>query len=332
MNDRDTESALQRKLETLRTDFAAVAGEPFHYFYCPILFVDDPTEICRAHLVNQAFLKTSRRWTVQRKDVDNFFGTSFEADFVELKGSYSPPIETLIAEGFSGRLRPKISYRGEKVEFYKPTSTVPPGHTEVSLDTPSGSIRLALKIEQAVLREARDEDWEFSIEKDCRLAALVSLIKTAHLTLFEMLGYRYALSAGGIFLGKTVLGDFFAKNRGLRREEVLHNAINHFREFQNLVRPIIAPSNTIEDTANDRIVYICEGSCRWAFLVYIRTGGLAHVVIVPQMESPDAAARFASFLTERGSKFQARRCYFDGDAFQAEPATKAFDWPAVTLE
>jgi hypothetical protein len=50
------------------------------------------------------------------------------------------------------------------------------------------------------------------------------------------------------------------------------------------------------------------------------------------MESPDAAARFVSFLTERGSKFQARRCYFDGDAFQAEPATKAFDWLEVTLE
>ena len=331
MDDGYTGSDLQRKLEALRTDFAAVAGEPFHNFYCPILFADDPTEICRAHLVNQAFSKTSRRWTVQRKDVDNFFGTSFEADFVELKEGGSA-IERLIANGLSGRHRPEISYRGERVEFYKPTSAVPPRHTEVALDTPSGSIRLALKIEPAALQEARHEDWEFSIEKDCRLAALVSLMKTAHLTLFEMLGYRYALSVGGMFLGKTVLGDFFTKNRGLGREEVLRNAVTHFGEFKNLVRPVMAPSSTVEDTANDRIVYMCEGSCRWAFLIFIRTGGLAHVVMVPQMESPDAAARFVSFLNERGSKFQARRCYFDGDAFQAEPATKAFDWPEVTLD
>lgn len=114
MNDGETGSDLQRKLEALRTDFAAVAGAPFHNFYCPILFADDLTEICRAHLVNQAFSETSRRWTVQRKDVDNFYGTSFEADFVELKESYSP-IETLIANGLSGRHRPEISYRREKL-------------------------------------------------------------------------------------------------------------------------------------------------------------------------------------------------------------------------
>lgn len=151
-------------------------------------------------------------------------------------------------------------------------------------------------------------------EKDGRGQAAYAPEMMVRLLLY---GYRYALSAGGMFLGKTVLGDFFTKNRGLSREEVLHNAISHFREFQNLVRPVMAPSNTIEDTANDRIVYMCEGSCRWAFLIFIRTGGLAHVVMVPQMESPDAAARFVSFLNERGSKFQARRCYFDGDAFQA---------------
>jgi hypothetical protein len=49
------------------------------------------------------------------------------------------------------------------------------------------------------------------------------------------------------------------------------------------------------------------------------------------MESPDAAARFIDFLKESGGKFQARRCYYDGKAFNAEPDTRTFIWPAVTL-
>jgi hypothetical protein len=331
MNDRDTRSPLQRKLEALRSDFAAVSGRPFLHFYCPLLLADDPAEICRAHLVNQAFPNTSRRWTVQRTDVDNFYGTFFEADFVELKKDGSP-IETSIASGLSGRLRPEISHCGQKVEFYKPTSTVPSRHSEVLLQAPSGSIRLALKIDPEAILETRDQDWQISIEKDCRLAALVSLLKAAHLTLFEMLGYRYAFSAGGMFLGKTVLGNFFSENRGLGQEEVLRNAKTHFEEFKNLVRPVLAPNTTIEDTVNDRIVYICEGSCRWAFLVFIRTAGLAHAVIVPHMESPDAAGRFLNFLKESGSKFQARRCHYNENAFNAELDTRTFIWPKVTLD
>ena len=322
---------LQAKLEALRSDFTAVSGRPFHFFYCPLLLADEPGEICCGHLINRALSNASRRWTVQRTDVDNFYGTFFEADFVELKEDRSP-LATSIANELSGKLRPEISYRGQKIEFYKPTSTVPSRHSKVQLETPSGTVQLALKIAPEALRETRDEDWEISIEKDFRLAALVSLLKAAHLILFEMLGYRYALSAGGMFLGKTVLGNFFLENRGLGREEVLRNAKNHFAQFKNLVRPILAPGTIVEDTVNDRILYICEGSCRWALVVLIRAAGLAHAVIVPQLEFPESDDRFISFLKESVSNFQARRCYFSGDTFLASPDTKTFNWPAVTLD
>ena len=54
-------------------------GEPFHHFYCPVLFLDDEAELCKAHIVNAVFAG-STRWTVQRKDVDNFYGHVFESD------------------------------------------------------------------------------------------------------------------------------------------------------------------------------------------------------------------------------------------------------------
>lgn len=331
MGIREKINPVKRKLEELSNDYVDAVGANFRYFFCPLLLKDELVPLCQAHIVNQAFPNASRRWTVQRADLDNFYGAFFEADFVDLKEEGSN-LEVSIANGFAGRLRPEISYRGQKVQFYVPNSKVPSKHSEVLFESPSGSVRLALKIDPKTLADTRQEDWQISIEKDCRLAALVSLIKAAHLTLFEMLGYRYALSAGGLFVGNEILGKFFSANQGCGKEEILQNARIHFAEFVNLVRPVMVPNTTIEDTVNDRIVYICEGSCRWAFLVFIRTAGTAHAVIVPQMESPDAAARFVSFLKERGSKFQARRCYFDGDAYQAEPATKAFDWPEVTLD
>src|SRR5215213_1188216 len=75
------------KLEGLRQDFAAVTGRLFRHFVCPILLVDEQVELCRAHIVNQAFAASSRRWTVQRKDVDNFFGSAFESAFLALQSN-----------------------------------------------------------------------------------------------------------------------------------------------------------------------------------------------------------------------------------------------------
>ncbi len=126
---------VQRKLEALRSDFTAVSGRPFDHFFCPLLLEDNPSKICRGHLVNQAFPNTNRRWTVQRRDVESFYGTFVEAEFVELK-EHSSPIATTIEKGLIGKLRPEITYLGRRVEYYKPTATVPPQHSEVLLNPP----------------------------------------------------------------------------------------------------------------------------------------------------------------------------------------------------
>jgi hypothetical protein len=69
----------QGKLELLRKDYKSIRGKPFNYFYCPILFRDENVPLCRGHIVNRAFPNSYRVWTAQRKDVDNFFWTYFEA-------------------------------------------------------------------------------------------------------------------------------------------------------------------------------------------------------------------------------------------------------------
>ncbi|PQV62436.1 hypothetical protein B1R32_13611 [Abditibacterium utsteinense] len=73
-------------LEALRADFKNVTGRPFEHFYCPILQRDGPAELCMGHVVNKAFFDTSNRVSerciLQRKDVDNFYGSHFEPRFL----------------------------------------------------------------------------------------------------------------------------------------------------------------------------------------------------------------------------------------------------------
>jgi hypothetical protein len=165
------------------------------------------------------------------------------------------------------------------------------------------------------------------------LAALVSLLKAAHLTLFEMLGYRYALSLGGHFLGRTILGDFFMRNRSLSKNAVLENAASHFLEFENMVRPVENPPTDIAGTLTDGFLFVCvcEAQTPWAFIVFVRTADLLHAVLVPVLDSPSAAARFMNFLRGEGGNFQANRCRFEDDKWVGGSQSETLFWPKANL-
>ena len=74
----------KRHLARLKEDYNAVAGGPWNHFVCPILLVDQDVPLVRAHVINKAFPNSDRSRTVQRKDIDSFFGSRFEADFLAI--------------------------------------------------------------------------------------------------------------------------------------------------------------------------------------------------------------------------------------------------------
>ena len=75
----------QNRLKALNQGFEQVVGNPFKHFYCPLLYCDDDTQLCKGHIVNAAFPGIGRQWVVQRADVDGFYGSCFEADFVDFQ-------------------------------------------------------------------------------------------------------------------------------------------------------------------------------------------------------------------------------------------------------
>src|SRR5271167_4182378 len=76
---------IQHRLDTYRRDFEVATGRPFRHFFCPILAVDEPiiepNRLIKGHIINKSFENAPAAWVVQRSDVDNFYGSLFEADF-----------------------------------------------------------------------------------------------------------------------------------------------------------------------------------------------------------------------------------------------------------
>ncbi len=327
-------AAGKAKLEALRAAFHASTGRPFNHFYCPFLFRDEDVRLCRAHIVSSAFAGADRSWTIQRADVDAFYGSFFEADFVAIQERGKHRLLDIVRNSKLARLlRPRIVVDGREVQYYLPQGRVPQTHSEVSLeDGDRPKTRLALKLEPSEVLSSLQSKWEIGITKDLRLAALVSLLRSAHLTLFELMGYEYALSASGHFLGHDILGRFFLANAGRNKESVIKAAENHFPEFVNLVRPILKHPPNLKGTTTDRMMYVCKGNPKpWALLILVRAGKDMHAVLVPVLEEPEGAARFIGFLKEPAPRFEVQLAKFAGDRWDVSRDSTMFNWPLANF-
>ena len=145
--------------------------------------------LCKAHIVNQAFEDSSRSWTVQRADVDSFYGSVFESDFVDIQYKGRWRLDQCMAnKELARRFQPNITLKGTPVEHYPAGKGVGPEHTAALIETSFGEIRIGLKLHPQEVAEATTGDWQITVEKDLRGAAVVSVLKAAHLTMFELLG------------------------------------------------------------------------------------------------------------------------------------------------
>src|SRR5688572_5650000 len=83
------------RLASLRRDFTKVVGRPFKHFVCPILFVDEETELCKAHVVNRAFAASSRRWTLQQRTLTTSLGRCLKLSLLTCNSTRSALLQRL---------------------------------------------------------------------------------------------------------------------------------------------------------------------------------------------------------------------------------------------
>ena len=325
----------EKHLAKLKKDYNAVAGGPWNHFVCPILHVDEDVPLIRAHVINKAFPNSDRSWTVQRKDVDSFFGSRFEADFLAIdKKVGRSPIELLADKDLRRLFKPTPLLDGREVETYayQPSVAVPEQFIEATLSAEGHSVREVLKPTPSQRRAARDGRAEIEVDKDVRIHALVSVLKAAHLTLFYLMGYKYAFSRGGSFLGKVLLGDLFSKTRQLNRADTIEMAIQRFRPFHNMVQVVIPGTTPFEGTVTDRLANaIMDDSRIWALQVFVRTGRHMYLVMVPILDHPGSVARFRHFLSAEESTLECRSIRLNRTQIEMTGNSLEMTWPAWEL-
>lgn len=290
---------LQRRLEELREDFRAAEGNSFRYFFCPILGTDEDAELCRGHIINQAFPNSPRAWEVQRADVDSFYGRTLEGFFTEgLLKNNQPSSDLFSAYDAKGVMQPKLMCDGVEIGHYLFNGHCPPHHTLVELMNGDGESKLIVfRISPERMDAVLDSGWCFVTDADFRIAAVASLIKAAHLAMFYIRGYRYALSAAGFYVGREILGQFFLVNRYSKQQRAISAAHEHFRPFAKMVRPIEGRFFVEEvDPENQFPLAFCLSASGppFAIAVHLKTGPAWNCVLLPF--APERLPTFLDFI------------------------------------
>lgn len=318
----------------LAVDCWEVTGAPYRHFLCPILLVDDGVPLCKAHLVNQAFNDVPPTWTVQRQDVDNFFGSIVEADFTALQEARSGvQLDQLTDPRKRRRLRTAILLDGEPVEHFLPSGVIPERFTVVGIEAGTDRTPLALKMSEPELAASVHRNWQIELNFDIRYPALASLIKAAFLTQFSFFGYRYALSPAGRFVGAGLLAPFFLACRSMKRAEALKRLPEFFGHVHRMVRPALSELPGYKGTPVDARMFLCWDDCPspWASILFIPGAGM-HSVMMPLQADNNSLERYQAFLARdddativvREAVFKRQRA---NRHWEVSPTTFSIKWP-----
>jgi hypothetical protein len=331
-------------LPAVQADYTDRNGSPFRHFYCPILHRDEETDLCMGHVVNEKIANSCRATVVQRSDVDSWYGSMFESDFLALLEARESSLHDVFStRHLRQRLRPQFRLDGKEIRHYACKEPGTPEHTPIMLENEQGAVfRFALDMRPDEMRASLQGNWEVAVEADFRLPALVSLIKAAYLTLFRVLGYHYALSPAGLLVGNYMLGKFYRENQGTPKSQVWAAAVPFFQPYVNMVRPIAMYSGTAPlGTVEDRTVKACFGGSgrSFAMMVCVRTNQDLHAVLMPAFNHPDAVETYLNFLKEEDKQaLRVWTCQYDEQEKcwrgSAEPTEAR--WPkgseTITLE
>jgi hypothetical protein len=314
-----------RNLDWLRADYLRTQGHPFEHFYCPMLMKDEPTDLMLGHVANVKFEDVPEYKLVQRKDIDGWYGSMFEADFLNLVRFQNKQITDLFFWGKPRRrkkndhktppmLKPLIKAGEQEIPYYYLSDKLDElpvnEHTLLEMNSQNGDfLRLALKKTPDEVRALQHVKWHSEIFGDFRVAVLVSCIKAAYLTLFWKLGYGYTLSAAGMSVGREILGRFFLENHGKDKEAIQVAAVEFFRPYINMLRPVqIAGDEAPKGTIEDNRVFIWLGSSRrgLGIGVFIRANKRLQCVLMPATQFPPRISRGVWVYTST-SRSAARR-------------------------
>lgn len=329
-----TDNEIKKQLDHFQREFTQINGHPFKHFHCPILQVDEPVDFCLGHVVNDKIPGASQIRVIQRKDVDNWYGTHFEADLVAFHKARSAEISKILADTtIINKLNPTISVEGEPVQHHIYNGNLSPKHTQLKMQSGNDvPVTLVLKMPPQEVDALIEKRWRIDIHGDFRICNVVSMIKAAYLTLFQMLGYSYSNTAAGWNVGKHMLGKFYLENLNRTRPDIQNAAKSFFSPYFAMVRPMkivegIPPKGTCEDGA--AMIAFGSSGRPYGLLVLVRTGKTFNAVLMPAFLHPDSVAAYVDFLKNDTETLRMNNCQFNqqNKSWDVEPDSFQVHWP-----
>ena len=213
----------------LRTSGGSRKAKDFH---CPILQRAEAAILCKGHIVSKSV--HGRRWVVQRKDIDNFYGSFAEAGFIHgvrlrSKPTFDDAVDYVITQRLAARADLSIEDSAGAKAAVRPTRKRGDGW-EVTVRPQEGEIH-------------EGGDLSLSINLDVRYETLLACLHTAHLGNFEAGGYAYVASRSGRFIANLLRDVYLRFSRpdagdGTRRLVDRDYLAAMCRMHGNMVRPL----------------------------------------------------------------------------------------------
>jgi hypothetical protein len=182
-------------------------------FVCPITLQDEPdnAELCDGHILCDGIKSAKKATIVQRKDVDNRFGSLIERDFVTFAnlrtatpGEMLRAAKDLIITSPTGERMPAF--------FSGPTARV--RFQQLELYDEEGKTIATPFLRSHTLDDGRyrqlEVEWMFYIHKHCFTAAM---LKSAYLTLFQIFGYHWVFDGAGDKVRRALVAGITSPDR-----------------------------------------------------------------------------------------------------------------------
>jgi hypothetical protein len=246
-------------------------------------------------------------------------------------------LDATIGTTLGRRVRARVEVDGRVVPHYRYTEgqTPPANHSRILVENADTGMahHLVLAEDPQDVLATQGGQWGLVVEHDCHASAVVTLIRSAFLTLFYTHGYRWALSGAGLSVGHSILGRFYEENRGRSPSAVRAQAAEFFHPYRHMVRPILGGCGAADmrGTVEDNRAGICFGSSGRPFglVVCVRIGEERHAVLMPVLSHPDSAVAYHDFLNGDRETLRINNAVYDqdNDRWLVHPEAMEACWP-----
>ena len=221
--------------ETQRQDFnveyTELTATPVKKFVCPMTLRDDlNATLCDGHILNAAIQTAARKTVVQWEDIDNYYGGTIEPELIAYLNTPVAAAEQLMRKGKDLTV---TFPSGEQVAaFITDKAGARARFPRVNLINPSGETIASPYLRTDRLDPCQQKglkvEWLMGFTDS---ALLGSMLKSAYLALWKLLGYRYVFMAAGDCL-RQPLAKFFTdratKAQSLKYFSKFKGAVNVF--------------------------------------------------------------------------------------------------------